>query len=870
MKQRNSNKQSGIAILSSLIFLAIVVVMLGIGTVVGLSNFRLSKDNKATIQAQHAADAAIERAIYEFWHVPNYLAEFQSLVPTGSKLSIATYKRILSKEVDVGQSMIPIYPGPDESTYGNSVSISGQLDNGSSYEAVVQRKDIGNRVLFNIVSKGMMDSAERYVTQTLSFGSENPWDFAILTDNIECIFCHLEVYSMEAGYKADGTLRNFFTDSLADIHGFERVRVGSISKLELSGGKHQEADSYILGSVYARETSNFVSGKSEIYTVGLQPDMPIIETGNNFASSFKRLDEWDSAAPLNTQDCASEDCVAFGKLYTHYPTEDIAQPDGLLQSAFPLPVTDDDANRIIDNNEWDNAVAGGGSLSVRQKGTVNNILTTTNAAGIIVVDKGRQLGDVTLSDNSFASSKAKSSLGGQHLILRGVADNPIVMDGKVYVNGDVVISGRVAGDGMIIARGNVYIVGDIVYDCGRSDCDYSKPDSLPRFALAAIGNITSGIYSSPSHSGSYDPTLSPKTLSETLTYNESADTPTTRFVAQDYGTLTRPTGGRDHKNGLSLAGSQLFTFNHSEYQKASNDSTYIPRFYIYRQGEHDWLQSCNSCWTHQGGPQLMRGNLATRRLDGGIIQYNGADVTQNIAGTTSGTTHENILKRAVYISLSPEDHWTLGGYTIEEPDFNTQFPSAGGCNPAKVDKYINEKLFNLKLNNAGEQKQGAHRVDDVSSPDTCYDIAVARERLRAMNSELVLRKMWKTYVEDAGARTDMISVNDGNSFRFDGIIYTGNAFFFLSPATSVTQGEALVNGSFIAADMGVLVGGTSTIRHNSLMHSNPAEQNARGLRIHYDRRAIGLISDTGEGVGLAKSSFEVMSVNDAKQYFGGP
>ena len=82
--------------------------------------------------------------------------------------------------------------------------------------------------------------------------------------------------------------------------------------------------------------------------------------------------------------------------------------------------------------------------------------------------------------------------------------SPLVLDGDVYVSGDVVISGYVSGRGRLIAQGNVYVTGDIRYACdedsldfeikGPTDCSYSEPETLPRIALAALGNIAIGPY----------------------------------------------------------------------------------------------------------------------------------------------------------------------------------------------------------------------------------------------------------------------------------------------------------------------------------------------------------------------------------------
>lgn len=869
---RYHRKRQGIAMLTAMVFLAIMMAIVGIGTVVGLSNYRLAKDNKATIQAEHAADSAIERAIFEFWHIPNHHAEQNGM---GEQLSMNNYKGILDGTIDLGVDLPILTAGANE-TFGNPFQLTGTLGNSASYEAAVRRKDVGNNVILNVVAKGIIGSSERYVTQTLTFGSANPWDFAILTDNIECTFCHLEVYSIEAGYKPDGQLRNFFKDPLSDIDGFERVRVGSIGKLTLFDNKHAEADSYILGTIYTAEESNFVSGNSTIFTSGLRQDTSLINAGHNFDTTFKQITQWDRETD-SIQDCDRQDCSAFAQMYTHYPDIQDGQPDGLLQDTFPLPVADDNHDRIIDDSEWDMVVNSGGTISVGSNDSVNNILTSTDSSGIILVPHGQYLGDINRSYQNFKSNKAKSSFGGNHAILRGTARNPLEVDGKVYFDGDVVISGRISGDGMIIARGNVYIVGDIVYDCGRNPCDYTKPSTLPRFALSAVGNITSGLYSMASKGNPDVYTTSVTQIdssgesyaSTTSYYNKSDGSISTRFQNQDYGTLYWS------DNPAGLASTQMGVFNKHEYDRALADSTYIPRFYIFREGEHDWIDRCHTtgCWTHVNDQSYLtnlRGpNISFRTLDGSPLLYNGTPMTVGNSEYNT-TTDPKILERAVFVSLSPKDHWLLGGYNVDEAEFSMQFPDLdlATCPRNDIESYINTKLFSTNIIN-DSQKLGETK-DNNTNPN-CYDIAVARERLRAMNSELVLKEMWKVYVEDIGARDDIINSDvTGDSFRFDGIIYTGNAFFFLSPSAAATKGEAVVNGSFIAADMGVLVGGTKTIRYSSLMHSNTSEQDARGLRIQYDRRLIELISDIGEEASIGKSSFEILTATEAQQILENP
>lgn len=864
MGQHKQNK--GIAMITAIVFLAIMMAIMGIGTVVGLSNYRLAKDNKATIQAEHAADSAVERAIFELWHIPNHFAKQNGL---GDQLAMNKYKAALDGTLDLGIDL-PVLPAGADSTFGNSFELTGILDNGATFEAAVRRKDVGNSVILNVVAKGIIGNSERYVTQTLTFGSANLWDFAILTDNIECTFCHLEVYSIEAGYKPDGQLRNFFKDSLADINGFERVRVGSLSKLELEGGSIAEADSYIMGTLYSGGYNNFWQHDAmTVYTVGLQENSSKLQTGNDFDSSFQKIYDWRNK-PNGIQHCNQIDCSAFGQLYRDYPKVDEGQPDGLLQDSFPLPVEDSNSDRLIDNREWDRSIVGGGSVSVKRKGSVTSILETTDSSGIILVPHNEKLGQVTKSQKSFNSSSAKTSFSGNHAILRGTPGNPLEFDGKVYVDGDVVISGRVSGNGMIIARGNIYIVGDIVYDCGRNPCDYTQPSTLPKFALAAVGNITSGLYGFGTSHKNSDVYTTPSSTSNGYTspsvislFDSSTGKYTNRFQAQDFGAIV-------NSNISSLASMQIAMFNKVEYQRALDDSSYIPRFYLFRQGQHDYMTRCyHKCVVHNTHEftSLVGLDIISRDLQAQEIYFNNNSATPAQLQNTryDSSTDLDIFNRAVFVSLSPKDHWLLGKYGVDEIVYRTQFPTTS-CDEATVEQYITDKLFSVNISN-GQQDLGEYIK--ANSFGDCYHVAVARERLRAMNSEIVLKEMWRTYVEDQGAREQIINkAVDGDSFRVDGIIYTGSAFFFISPNTSVTKGEAIVNGSFIAADMGVLVGGSKTDRHLT-RSTDRAEQDARGLRIQYDRRLIELISDVGESVDIGKSSFEIITASEAQQILGG-
>ena len=54
------------------------------------------------------------------------------------------------------------------------------------------------------------------------------------------------------------------------------------------------------------------------------------------------------------------------------------------------------------------------------------------------------------------------------LTLEGTYSKPVSVWGVIYVDGNLHIGGRIAGQGMIVCKGNVYITEDVVHDSGDS------------------------------------------------------------------------------------------------------------------------------------------------------------------------------------------------------------------------------------------------------------------------------------------------------------------------------------------------------------------------------------------------------------------
>ncbi|MBO7684458.1 MAG: hypothetical protein J6T51_07010 [Kiritimatiellae bacterium] len=112
--------------------------------------------------------------------------------------------------------------------------------------------------------------------------------------------------------------------------------------------------------------------------------------------------------------------------------------------------------------------------------------------GNVIVDKYYDgvgpSGDATLADKGV-------------LVLEGTQSNPIVVNGPVVVESDVIIKGYVTGQGTIYSGRNVHIVGDITYvnppswTGKRANSSNSAKDML---GLMAKGNIVMGDYTDSS------------------------------------------------------------------------------------------------------------------------------------------------------------------------------------------------------------------------------------------------------------------------------------------------------------------------------------------------------------------------------------
>jgi len=420
-----------------------------------------------------------------------------------------------------------------------------------------------------------------YTVEPADFGG---FDYALLANNVNCIFCHTNVDSVD----------RFYNDDPALAGTFDRVKVGSLETLMLrdwagaSGNIHDfDADSYIAGSLYIRGHATNQDGTP----ITNWPDLAF--QGYGFDSATGSILEGPYGMSTTPFVPAGDPPGPLENLYLDYADTYSEMVDGNLPVGFPAPIPDDGGydpatgapdpasagNKVVDDFEFDVAAS-----------SAEGAIT----AGIInLVDEGDVIDEV----NEFAAAvfvgntdSVQATVTG-NLVLTGTKTNPITISGTVAVDGDLIINGYVKGEGTLIVRGNVYVPTDLEYLDG-AEFGFGADGTKNALGLAAGGNILIGDYLAPS----------------TLQYDFSKKAPAEyEIIDGDYDPTIAP---EENQWNFSLA--EISLFNRAEWAKTQavlpgpngNDVTnptyedgYVPRYYqfgendavpIYNKGEIYW------------------------------------------------------------------------------------------------------------------------------------------------------------------------------------------------------------------------------------------------------------------------------------------
>lgn len=550
----------GITLVSTLVFMFIVIILVSISTLTSLNNRRNAQDALRTSQAQFAAEAGLERAVGRLWH---------QVLARASSPSVTAYAVELNRiGLTNGATIVSLFGDPQSLGDGSTfvVRVSRQDDTSTDPDAVV----------LTLTSTGTLaDGTTRRLRQVFRVDRAFfPFDYALLTNNAECIFCHLDVKSLDA-------LRGNPTSDPSTW--WRRAKVGVLESLIM---RDNEEAGVVHGSLVARGTV------SQQYSGTIGPSNRYRTTMNPGDARIRSTTQ----ISVTPADCSiPSNCTTPQNLYYNYPdANNLAAfgnrfPDGELPDSFPLPIPDTNNNRLIDDAEWSAEV----SLSLA--GTNESYSAGTITAAMTINPSG----DIAWPGGGSEQTQTSATLGQSlsNVILDGSV-TPISLSGTVFINGDVVIRGRVRGTGTILARGNVYVMGDLTYDCGTGStlapCDYSTPSRLPQLNVIAGGNTVVGDYMTIDtwlNDPSRDPVdmLSTSRNQQTMSFCKA--NPTNQACSQ---LRFQPWDNRRVQSQRpNLALTEIANFNRRELQRYLRDSSYQPRLYTFGENQIYYSTGCS-------------------------------------------------------------------------------------------------------------------------------------------------------------------------------------------------------------------------------------------------------------------------------------
>lgn len=454
-------RKKGFVLPSVLAILAVSFVVGALALVLVLGNLRNTQAAIVATRAQLAAEAGLEEAAAFLWH--------------GVWRDTPPHERTI-------QGYIELISGLDRLT-----TLRGTLPDGGSFTAKIERlgeqRDAGNRLVgyrFRVLSEGRFPGeGVRILEQDFLVARRFfPFDYALLTNNVNCIFCHTTVSSMDRlrGNPQDNNRNTWW----------RRAKVATLEHVEARA----ETDTTIHGTLYTR-------GNVTLRRGGNNQAPTLYSTLQDGQEEIRSLVRRQIGVHFSATDCNNgPNCPSRRPVYQNYPTSrsigDQGWPDGELVDTFPLPIPDANGNRRIDDDEWQRAVSGS------QAGSSDDYPPGTLRARMAVFTTPQSTLNWGLA--SSLQQVDTGTLAGEprKLVVIDAQSQPLEIRGTVFINGDVILRGRVRGDGTILARGNIYVMGDLVYDCGQEgqlrDCDYRDPARLPALSLVAGGNVVMGDY----------------------------------------------------------------------------------------------------------------------------------------------------------------------------------------------------------------------------------------------------------------------------------------------------------------------------------------------------------------------------------------
>ena len=595
-----------------------------------------------------------------------------------------------------------------------------------------------------------------YTIEPEAFGG---FDYGLLANNVNCIFCHAQFDTVDRYYNLDD-----------EAYGeFERVRVGALETLMVrhdmdgltSFLNDYDADSAIAGTIYVRGGVTDHDGQ------------PINDWSSLSLKSFAfdeegllEQDDWGDMTPTSFSP-AGDPPLPFENLYLEYPMDYGEMVDGNLPAFFPAPFPDDGG---IDPETGLMTSAGAGNKFVDDSEfyAVAQDAEGAITAGIIYASpKGATLDTIPEFAMAllFGNADSIQQSVDANVVLTGTAYNPITIDGLVVIDGDLLINGYIQGEGSIFVKGNVYIPTDLQYLDGNAHLEGDSPGfptgpktfgvakdgTVNALGIAAGGNILIGDY------------LKPAGLQEDMV---------TFIPPWKYDYIT---GDEDDDWNFALA--EMSLFNRGEWAKKQ--------------------------------PKLP---------------------------SSPGEANQ------------PKGTWTLDNPNYAGPDYIPRYYSFGPGDPVPL--YIKGDIY---FDPDTGTWLGDHEVPlswdsdllKLADPNDDDDKILYKPNgtPKAIVQTLTPTGGW---IDDYLYKVALEHFEDtrpfGEPMKIDGLIYTNNAIFTIVHRISPMLGRMQVNGSLVAADIGMLAPGIYNPMGAGTDSNIPGSNFAVGLRLNYDKRVKNMLN----------------------------
>ena len=701
MKRRlTEGNNEGIALVFAM--LAIIAILASMGLVMnGVQRAKNETDHAYNnVLLEEAAQAGIDMAVEQLWN--DYRASSGNT--TGN---VASYKFFLNNSLGVPINEDLNFNGvKDPGEEGNGDGVFDTLPAGVDQRGLailnsplefkkpgtenviatldsvyIARYDTVYDSRLTIRSTASKDGATKTAVQVLRIGG-SPFDhgqFAILANNISCILCHAEIRSLDLEQNGDPGLYGTF----------DRIKVAALESLLVRTGS--EPDSAVAGTVYTRGTVYKPNGAE--YTAAELASTAF--NGYSFSSDDGKLIQ-DGSGSMSTTNLvnavpnADGELEQFANLYLEYPEDPELQTDGPLPGSFPAPYPDEDADRYVDDTEFEVIVN-------TANGSIDFALGEEDPSGAITngvaygVPHGSVYTEDTLpvSSNTALSALSTDGYYDGNLILVGTDDDPIKIQNTVAVDGDVIIKGAIEGEGQLLVRGNTYVIGDVTYKDAPGEFGVSESGDTNAFALVSGGSVLLGDYTTirgVNHS-SYNNSKYPKWSQYSIhTREEHLSNDVNRYGSNEtleWGYFdqwsTDPNEEVPGKPGqqFSFTMSELQVFNNLELEKAVADPEYTPRFYGLRESQPD------NIWIYDSSDEH-----SVRYSESGVKLLSDFVIEQGYP--------LDILSKAAYHYLNPQSNWLSEDQLrhfwfddeLSRPDSGRDFQFDGLL-------YSNNSIFNI-------------------------------------------------------------------------------------------------------------------------------------------------------------------------------